>query len=512
MTAPKCWAAASSIKWVLSREGRSVSDRSPPKYLVKTLGCKANLYDSQLIEAELQKRGWVPASDADASNAELCIVNSCTVTDEADRQSRKMATRVSKLNPSAKVVFTGCGAEVDPEKLKSAPGVHFVVGNQDKPRLLELVLNALEADIPSDAQGEGGRVLGRVEGYQQMSSRHPMDREWPVPEVSFFTPRPSVEGETGRTRAFLKVQDGCNSFCTYCIIPYGRGPSRSLRIPEIVGQVRQLVEQGTREVVITGVNIGDYGADWAPGPRHAELFAAILAETSIERLRVSSLDPTEITPEITQLMAREPRFCPHFHVSLQSPSAGVLKLMKRKYSVEHVEECLHRIASLPAPVGGVFVGMDLITGFPGETSDEFDETVKALERLPWSRLHVFPYSERTGTPATRLPQVVPQAERVRRARVLRELSMKRLHGIYSEALLACRRQESLLERVLLEGNVTGPDGKKDWLAGYTPNYLRVLVPAYGFSPNEIVSLRPIGVATDAAAGDCSFITEASTRA
>jgi threonylcarbamoyladenosine tRNA methylthiotransferase MtaB len=454
------------------------------RYLLKTLGCKANLSDSQLIEAELQKRGWIPADAADEAEGRvgLAIVNSCTVTDEADRQSRKMASRLGKHQAGAKVVLTGCGAEVEPEKLAATPGVDYIVGNQSKPGLVELVLAAIDSRVELRADGEvtslirQAQVLGKVQSYGEMSSRHPMDREWPSPEKSFFTPPAGHEGEAARTRAFLKIQEGCNSFCTYCVIPYGRGPNRSLRIPEVVEQVRILVSQGVREVVVTGTNIGDYGTDWAPTLQHVELFRAILDETGLERLRVSSLDPTEVTHELRALMASNPRLCPHYHVSLQSAQTRVLKAMKRKYDASQVEECLNAISDLPAPAGGVFVGMDVITGFPTETEEEFNEGVERLKQLPWSRLHVFPYSERSGTPATRMKPVVPKQERVRRAKVLRDLSFERLKQRHEQALAQLKHSGRPLQAILLEGGVKAPDGQVRWIAGYTPNYLRVLLP------------------------------------
>ncbi len=484
-----------------------------PSYSLKTLGCKANFHDTQVLEAELRKRGWVAAADGDESSADLCVVNSCTVTDEADRQSRKAAGRLSRDNPGAKVVFTGCGAEVDPQGLLGVRGVDYVVGNRDKSRLVDLVLGALgERPVPGQpAQAEAPRVLGVAENYAQMVSRHPMDREWPAVESVFHPLEKPAEGaaQTHRTRAFLKIQDGCNSFCTYCIIPYGRGPSRSLGIAEVVEQVREQVEAGVREVVITGINIGDYGVDWNGGkPALVELFEAILAETRLERLRVSSLDPVEIEDGLLSLMRREPRFCPHFHVSLQSPHAKVLRLMKRKYSAPDVEACLEKIARLPAPAGGAFVGMDVITGFPGEGDEEFEWTREQLARLPWSRLHVFPYSEREGTPATRLPGTVAPEVRAQRARVLRELSLARLQSIHRAALEHCRETGQVLEDVLMESPVRGPDGSMDWVAGYTRNYLRVLVRAEGDAAalaNRTLRVRPDSMIVDANAGDCAFL-------
>lgn len=496
-----------------------------PKYIVKTLGCKANLYDSQMIEAELSKRGWqapnqVGGSDGDA---EICIVNSCTVTDEADKQSRKMAAKLAKLNPRAKIVMTGCGAEVDPELMAKSKGVDFVVGNRDKSKMIDLVLGAEKIAPESGEKSSHGQVLGNVTAYEEMNSRHPMDRDWPLPEAVFMSPsRMEVQGESARKRAFLKIQEGCNQFCTYCVIPYGRGPSRSLPMERVLEQVRMLVSQGTHEVVLTGTNIGDYGIDFEtdPAPQADVLMEKILAETDLKRLRVSSLDPTEITPRLLNKIREgglQSRICPHFHVSLQSPHTRVLKAMKRKYGFDEVKACLEAIATLPAPTGGPFVGMDVITGFPGETDEEFEWGVEALRALPWSRLHVFPYSERTGTPATRISQAVPPSLRARRAARLRELSFERLTSHYQKALKALQIQGETLEGVLVDGRTQGPTFIKDetWWGGYTSHYLRVIFRApsrmsscapvgdLDFS-NRLVSVKPLDVLVDRATGEAAL--------
>lgn len=486
------------------------SPAKPKKYELKTLGCKANLYDSQLIEAELQKRGWVPAEKGDSPD--LCVVNSCTVTDEADKQSRKMASKAAQANPSTRVVMTGCGAEVDPTKSAAASGVDFVVGNQNKNRLVELVLEAIATSEPSSQGIEKGVLLGGVSAYSQILSRHPMDREWATPESSFMLPPAHLRGESGRTRAFIKIQEGCNSFCTYCIIPYGRGPSRSLPVESLVTQVKMLVTQGVREIVVTGTNIGDYGADLSSDgkPQLEHLISSLLGETALERLRISSLDPVEISPELRALYVDNPRLCSHFHVSLQSPHSKILKLMKRKYTSVEVNETLTKIAELPSPIGGVFAGMDVITGFPGEGVEEFEAGVEVLRHLPWSRLHVFPYSEREGTPATRLPNSVPKPERVRRAKVLRDLSLERLKKIHHEVLDDFRKHGRLLDRVLIEGAVKGPDPTKAYVGGYTSNYLRVILPVESAEAgerltNEIVSLQPESLIVDSNQGDVAFM-------
>ncbi|MBU6376512.1 MAG: tRNA (N(6)-L-threonylcarbamoyladenosine(37)-C(2))-methylthiotransferase MtaB, partial [Bdellovibrionales bacterium] len=402
---------------------------SSKRYRVQSLGCKANFVDGQIIEKLLQDRGWTPALQNE--DASLCIVNSCTVTDEADRQSRKLASRMASKNPNSCVVITGCAAEVDPERLAGTPGVRYIIGNSDKPRLVDLLLEEISSDRSSFKDSQA-RILGQVHGYPEMASKHPMDRDWPDAEAQFPQGVQLEVGNTLRTRSFLKIQDGCNSFCTFCVIPYGRGPSRSQPAEQVVQQILGLIEKGAREVVLTGTNIGDYGADWgeeAPnGVKLAQLVERILKETSLERLRLSSLDPTEITPDLIDWVKKSnSRLCPHFHVSLQSPHSRVLRAMKRRYTFVEVERCLNAIREqLPE----AFIGMDLITGFPGETPEEFEKTCSQLQELPWTRLHVFPYSERQGTPATRIPGAVPLQERQRRAKVLLELSRKRQREHY----------------------------------------------------------------------------------
>ena len=477
-----------------------------PHYVLKTLGCKANLYDSQHIEEQLQQRGWSPHENREGE-VQLCIVNSCTVTDEADRQTRKIAAKLSRENPQATVIVTGCAAEVDPEGLIRASGIHYVVGNQNKNEIVDLVLKKFEgtgsSSISADILNPETKILGTVKTYGEVVSRHPHDREWPAATDSFFTPPTQLKGYAAKTRSFLKIQEGCNSFCTYCIIPYGRGPSRSLQPIEVIQQVHELVAQGIREVIITGTNIGDYGTDLGSGPILDELLEKILAETQLERLRVSSLDPTEITPRMMALMKANPRFCPHFHVSLQSPHSRILRLMKRKYSFDEVKSTLEAIAEIPSALGGPFVGMDIITGFPGETDEEFEWGLNALADLPWTRLHVFPYSEREGTPATRLPNSVPQAVRMARAKKLNQLSMQRLTQHYKNVLLKSTEEKIRLESVLVEQR-----GKSQWVSGYTPNYLRVLIPKdMDIARNDLITVEPSEMMIDSQAYDVGLVSK-----
>ena len=465
------------------------------KFIVRTLGCKANFSDGQSIESGLIRLGLGPATSE--AEADVIIVNSCTVTDEADRQSRKMVRDLAAKHPGAKLIYTGCGAEVNPEEALGLPGLSAVVGNQDKAHAAELISKHLESspDFPV--------ILGSVTNYGELVSKHPMDREWPLAEEGAIDlPMLPKESSSFRTRAFLKIQEGCDSFCTYCIIPYGRGPARSLSIASVVERVNQLIQQGVKEVVLTGTNIGEYGVDQGGSPLIDDLIESILSLTALPRLRVGSLDPTEISDRMIDLMERYSAFCPHFHVSLQHTESRVLKLMKRKYTGAGVVAFFDRIKRL---THRPFLGMDIITGFPGETDEDFSAMLAFLKNAEWNRIHVFPYSERKGTPATRLPGIVPVNRRKERAKILQELSLERMTRNH-----AGMRDRSLAD-ILLEGAVRGPDGSRDWISGYSSDYQRVLLPLVPSEQekfrNQLVSVSLNRWVVDRASGEVSWLAE-----
>ncbi len=479
-------------------------------YKLKTLGCKANLYDSQILERKLQTLGYRSSSSEDF--ADLCLVNSCSVTNEADRQSQKVAERFFRENPSSTVILTGCSAEANPDRFRSNPSIHYIVGNRDKKNLLELLEKKNKKPRPLKPE-----ILGSSVGYTEMRSRHPVDREWPLPEEVFFTPvelknEDNQTSSSARTRVFLKIQEGCNSFCTFCIIPYARGPSRSLGLAKVLDQIQFLTTQGVKEIVLTGTNLGDYGIEWSEkGKAFDQLIESILLKTNLKRLRLSSLDPTEITPRIREMMQSETRLCPHFHVSLQSPHSKILKLMKRHYQYSDLERSLNQLARLNPIHGPVFIGMDLITGFPGETDEIYRETLAMLDGLPWTRIHVFPYSERAKTPATRLSNRVDPSTRKSRAREIMKRSKDRL-----EIFLHTQKKQKQISDVLFESKVRGPDGKSDWWSGYSPNYTRILVKPSAMAmnrdiSNQILSVKPLSVNIDAQAGDGALLSGVSEK-
>ncbi len=472
--------------------------------MVKTLGCKANYSDGQLIEAGLLEHGLTAARDL--SDADVVIVNSCTVTDEADKQSQKMVRDLYRKNPKVKVVYTGCGAEVNPTDALKIKGVSAVIGNQNKDQAAKLIHAHITA-ITGTTE-DAPVILGSVSDYEELKSRHPMDREWAMPSSGIDEIlKLDEESSTYRTRAFIKIQEGCNSFCTYCVIPYGRGPARSLSIALIVEKIESLVKEGIQEVILTGTNIGDYGLDWAGQLQIDELLEAILTKTALPRLRIGSLDPTEISDKMIELMEKHEAFCPHFHVSLQHVSSPILKLMKRKYNADQVQACLFKLQNMTRKP---FIGMDYITGFPGESESIFNESLELLKALPWNRLHVFPYSERSGTPATKLPGAVRPEIRKERARALQAMSLERMTRGFADVRSA---GEPLIKGVLLEGKVKGPDGSRSWISGYSQNYQRVLIPIgaseFKQKKNQVVNVKVSRWVVDRASGDVSWLGEAA---
>lgn len=355
---------------------------------IHTYGCKVNTYDSGLLQGRLVRAGFELSDEP-----RVHVLNTCAVTAEATREAVRQARRLKIRDPHCMVVVTGCAAQVDTEQFSHLPGVDLVIANSHKGQLGELI-----------RRYRAGELVERV--YKSN-----------IFKKEDLEPGGGIEAE--HTRAFLKIQDGCNSFCTFCVIPFARGKSRSLSIQDIVGRVRELLAGGVQEVVLTGVHIGDYEDGEA---RLEDLVQAVLERTSLQRLRLTSLEPPEVTPRLLALFA-DPRLCAHFHMSIQSANSKVLKDMKRQYTAEAVESALLAIAG---QVPDAFVGMDVIAGFPGETEDEFVDSLERLGRLPWTRLHVFPYSARPGTFAARRQDAISAADIKRRAAVLRHLSEVRL--------------------------------------------------------------------------------------
>jgi len=360
-------------------------DRVKSSFSIVTLGCKTNQFESAAMTEKLLAAGYRQV--AFEEGADLVLVNTCTVTSNTDAQSRKLIRRAQRNNPQARIVVTGCYAQVDAQSLAELPGVSLVLGNQEKTDLLEELadLNNTARVAVADIRSEGGKVALEV------------------------------ASEAQRSRAFLQIQNGCDAFCSYCIIPYARGRSRSVEPAAILEQVDALVAAGHQELVLTGIHIGQYGKDLFQPSALLDLIKQIEPRLQNARLRLGSLEPTELPEELRTHIAASARICPHYHIPLQAGSDRVLEAMNRGYTTSFFAELLQDLHTRQPHAG---IGIDLIVGFPGESDAEFEETYRFVESLPVSYLHVFPYSKRPGTPAASLPGQIPgDIARLRTARM-----------------------------------------------------------------------------------------------
>ena len=419
-----------------------------PKAALHNLGCKVNAYETEAMQQQLEERGYeiVPFDQ----KADVYIINTCSVTNIADRKSRQMLHRAKKLNPEAVVVAAGCYVQVASDALKEDDSVDIIVGNNNKARLADIL-----EEYMKDRQGdEGGYVLdiARAREYEEL-------------HVSRL-------GE--HTRAFIKVQDGCNQFCSYCIIPYARGRVRIRKPEDVEAEVKGLVARGYREVVLTGIHLSSYGTehmegspvkggDWDSGPLW-DLIERIHRVEGLERIRLGSLEPRIITREFAEKLAGLPEFCPHFHLSLQSGCDATLKRMNRHYTTEdYLRRCgiLREIFDHPA------ITTDVIAGFPGETEEEFEETRRFLETVRFYEMHVFKYSKRQGTRAAVMEDQVSEQVKARRSDVLLELE-KTMSREYRERFAGSRVSVLFEEAAEIGG--------KWYMMGHTPQYVRAALP------------------------------------
>lgn len=407
---------------------------------IETLGCKLNQAESEALARELLAAGFQVVSPGDG--ADVYIVNTCTVTHVADRKARHLLRLARRRNPRALIVAAGCYAERASDALKCLEGVDLVVG-ADKSSLVEMLLNS----------GEGADCFVPMESGLAMTQEERLR-----PSRTVF-----------RTRSQVKVQDGCDAFCTYCIVPHVRGRERSIPPDRVVREVKSRVDEGYREVVLTGTRVGSYRHN---GAVLQGLVERILSETGVARLRLSSLQPRDLTPGLLALWSN-PRLCRHFHLALQSGSGETLKRMAREYSLQEYREAVARIR---ASVPGVAITTDVIVGFPGETDGEFEESYRFCEEMDFAGIHTFPYSVRSGTAAAEMPgQVAELFKRERKEMMLR--LARESAGRFRERFIG-KRQE-----VLWEGEDDG------FLSGLTDNYIRVLAPARSPMVNEILLVR-----------------------
>jgi threonylcarbamoyladenosine tRNA methylthiotransferase MtaB len=366
-------------------------------FYVHNFGCRATQADGAALETLLALRGLAPSEARE--QADLVVLNTCTVTATADDDVRKTARRVNRENPEAQILITGCYAQRDPDALAQLPGVRWVVGNSHKTQIPDIVAEHA-AEIEALTPYHGNIHVGDIFAQHE------------------FLSAPVEDAAGDRTRPNLKIQDGCNNRCSFCIIPFVRGRSRSAPLAQVLEQVRQLASK-YREVVLSGINLGRWGRDNGMQMRLHDLVRILLEETPVERLRLSSVEPMDYSNELLELMAAKPRIARHWHAPLQSGSDTVLKRMKRRYRIRHYEDRMQRAAAL---LPGAAFGADVMVGFPGETDAEFEETRAFIERMPYTYLHVFTYSARPGTPAAEAADHIPMPVRKERNAILRELA------------------------------------------------------------------------------------------
>lgn len=405
-----------------------------PEFSITTLGCKVNQCESAVIREHFTKSGWIYSDKPGESD--VCVINTCTVTCKAAMQSRQAVRQAIRANPAARIVVTGCYAQTEIDTLQHIDGIHYIVGHGGKLQIPEIILSP---DAPALSYPI---IFG-----------HELDKH------TGFDPF-SVHTFGDRTRPFLKIQDGCNAFCTYCIVPYARGRSRSMPVADAIRNLKRLHLAGFREVVLTGIHIGCYGLDLHPKTGLSNLLEKIDALETVERIRISSIEPNELTDGIIQLVAESDRICNHFHIPLQSGDDRILQKMKRPYNRFFFQSLISRIhRSIPDTA----IGVDTLIGFPGETAEAFERTYDLIKGLPVAYLHVFPFSVRKGTPAAGYRNRVPDQEIKRRCEKMRLLGLEKRNAFY-------RKQVDKTLRVLVENTSDASTGISK---GLSDNYVPV---------------------------------------
>ena len=432
------------------------------KVAFHTLGCKLNYAETSVIGNSFLKRGF-SITDFD-SRADVYVINTCTVTENAEKECRQIIRRALRHNPNGFVIVTGCYAQLRPEQIQKIEGVDLVLGSKEKFEIFNFIDSFEKKDL----------ACVYVSPLEKLNDFGPA-----------FTPLPE-----DRTRAFLKIQDGCDYKCSFCTIPKARGLSRSQSEEETVLQLTELVQKGYKEIVLTGVNVGDYGSKI--GTNLYQLLEKLIRVDGNFRLRISSIEPNLLTDEIIELVATEEKLCKHFHVPLQSGSDKILKRMQRRYLSKLYAERIEKIKSKIPEAG---IGVDVIVGFPGEDENDFRITYDFIANLPVSYLHVFTYSERPGTPAAEMKEQVPKDERRRRTNTLRILSARKKYQFYLE--MVGTEQKVLFEHRDDDGTIKG----------FTSNYIRVVTDTHSDLENKFVDFKLVELKNDLVTGEILKIYE-----
>ena len=428
---------------------------------IEQFGCRATQADAAAIERQLLERGCAPSSHA--AEADVVVINTCTVTANADSQARQAIRRFHAENPAAQIIVTGCYAQRAPEELARIAGVSWVVGNSHK---LEIAGLLKRDSSPCDGMPE----LSLAVAPAKILTGN-------IFEQTAVLVAPVFGGESDHTRPILKIQDGCNNRCSFCVIPFVRGKSRSLAPAQVISEINKLTAAGFQEVVLSGINLGSYGRDLAPQVELLDLLRRILDETPLARLRLSSIEPQDVTQDLIDFVAGTGRIARHFHIPLQSASDRILAAMHRWYRAAHYARKVELIrGSVPAAA----IGADVIAGFPGETDADHRATMEFIESLPFSYLHVFSFSKRPGTTAEKLPGEVPPQVIKQRSRELRALGEKK------KAAFRAAQTGSALRVLTLRDQ--GEDSAGPWTGALSDNYLQVRVPGH-LSRNLFVDVR-----------------------
>ena len=416
-----------------------------------TLGCKLNFSETSTLSRQLVKEGF--EKKAFTEKADIYVINTCSVTENADKECRQLVRRIQRLAPESFVVITGCYAQLKPKEIAEIPGVDLVLGASEKFNLVPHLANLTKGDATKICSCD-------------------------IDTVTDFKSSYSVND---RTRTFLKVQDGCDYSCTFCTIPMARGKSRSDRIENVVADAQSLASKGVKEIVLTGINLGDFGKSEEGGKKHTEnffdLLKALEQETNMPRYRISSIEPNLLTNEIIEFVAKSKRIMPHFHIPLQSGSDAVLKLMQRRYTRDLYQE---RVDLIKKIMPHACIGVDVIVGSPGETEAYFKESLEFIHALDIAYLHVFTYSERAATKALTIKPIVPMQERHERNKILRNLSYQKLQ-YFTES------QRGATRKVLFESPKVNKENEgMIMLEGFTDNYIKVETPHRAEWSNEII--------------------------
>ena len=419
-----------------------------------TLGCKLNFSETSTLSRQLEKEGF--EKKAFTQKADIYVINTCSVTENADKECRQLVRRIQRLAPESFVVITGCYAQLKPKEIAEIPGVDLVLGASEKFNLIPHLANLTKGDATKICSCD-------------------------IDTVTDFKSSYSVND---RTRTFLKVQDGCDYSCTFCTIPMARGKSRSDRIENVVSDAQALASKGVKEIVLTGINLGDFGKSEEGGKKHTEnffdLLKALEQETNMPRYRISSIEPNLLTNEIIEFVAGSKRIMPHFHIPLQSGSDAVLKLMQRRYTRDLYQE---RVDLIKKIMPHACIGVDVIVGSPGETEDYFKESLEFIHALDIAYLHVFTYSERAATKALTIKPIVPMQQRHERNKILRNLSYQKLQ-YFTES------QRGATRKVLFESPKVNKENEEMLiLEGFTDNYIKVETPHRAEWSNQIIDWK-----------------------